>query len=314
VYAGTGRLIEMTSEIWSQEYWALKGDVKLYMWRKRLGDPTRDKTPKPILFLVHGSSFSGPTGFDLQVPGHPDYSLMDKFASYGFDVWTLDHEGYGRSDSTEGNSPILEGVHDLKAGMEVVIEETRQTEVAFYGSSSGALRAAAFAEAYPNHAKKLILDAFVWTGEGAPTLVERAKKMDQWTSSNFRPVDRDFFLSIFTRDKPGTSEDSVAGALADTELKLCDAVPTGTYVDMCSILPVCNPAKTTCPVLIIRGEHDGIATEEDLLNYFKLLPTRDKQFVIIPGLAHVTFLGLNRARFWHVMKTFLLSPERVDIQ
>ena len=83
---------------------------------------------------------------------------------------------------------------------------------------------------------------------------------------------------------------------------------------MCSILPVCNPAKTTCPVLIIRGEHDGIATEEDLLNYFKLLPTRDKQFVIIPGLAHVTFLGLNRARFWHVMKTFLLSPERVDIQ
>ena len=50
------------------------------------------------------------------------------------------------------------------------------------------------------------------------------------------------------------------------------------------------------------------------LNYFKLLPTRDKQFVIIPGLAHVTFLGLNRARFWHVMKTFLLSPERVDIQ
>ena len=86
MHAGTGRPIEMASNIWSQEYWALKGDVKLYMWRKRVGDPTRDTTPKPILFLVHGSSFSGPTGFDLQVPGRPDYSLMDKFASYGFDV------------------------------------------------------------------------------------------------------------------------------------------------------------------------------------------------------------------------------------
>jgi len=302
----------MPEEIWSQEYWALKGDVKLFMWRKQVGDPARDTTPKPVLFLVHGSSFSGPTGFDLQVPGRPDYSLMDKFASYGFDVWTLDHEGYGRSDSTDGNSPISEGVHDLKAGMEVITRETGQTAAAFYGSSSGALRAAAFAEAYPEHTNKLTLDAFVYTGEGAPTLIERAKKMDQWTASNVRSVDRAFFLSIFTRDKPGTTEDGVAEALADTELKICDAVPTGTYIDMCSVLPVCDPTKTTCPVLIIRGEHDGIATEEDLLDYFNKLPTRDKQFVIIPGLAHVTFLGRNRARFWHVMKNFLNAPKRVD--
>ena len=303
----------MAEAIWSQEYWALKDDIKLYMWRKRVGDPARDTSPKPVLFLVHGSSFSGPTGFDLQVPGKPDYSLMDKFASYGFDVWTLDHEGYGRSDSTDGNSPISEGVLDLKAGMEVVTRETGQTAAAFYGSSSGALRAAAFAEAYPEHTSKLILDAFVYTGEGAPTLIERAKKMDQWTASNVRPVDRAFFLSIFTRDKPGTTEDGVAETLADTELEICDVVPTGTYVDMCSILPVCDPTKTTCPVLIIRGEHDGIATEEDLLNYFNKLPTRDKQFVIIPGLAHVTFLGRNRARFWHVMNNFLNAPERVDL-
>ncbi|MGB0577847.1 MAG: alpha/beta hydrolase [Alphaproteobacteria bacterium] len=303
----------MAEAIWSQEYWALKDDIKLYMWRKRVGDPARDTSPKPVLLLVHGSSFSGPTGFDLQVPGKPDYSLMDKFASYGFDVWTLDHEGYGRSDSTDGNSPISEGVNDLKAGMEVVTRETGQTAAAFYGSSSGALRVAAFAEAYPEHTSKLILDAFVYTGEGARTLIERAKKMDQWTASNVRPVDRAFFLSIFTRDKPGTTEDGVAETLADTELEICDAVPTGTYVDMCSILPVCDPTKTTCPVLIIRGEHDGIATEEDLLNYFNKLPTRDKQFVIIPGLAHVTFLGRNRARFWHVMNNFLNAPERVDL-
>ena len=303
----------MAEDIWSQEYWALKDDLKLFMWRKRVGDPTRDTVPKPVLFLVHGSSFSGPTGFDLQVPGKLNYSLMDKFASYGFDVWTLDHEGYGRSDSTDGNSPISEGIHDLKAGMDVVMRETGQTAAAFYGSSSGALRAAAFAEAYPEHTNKLILDAFVYTGDGAPTLIERAKKMDQWTASNVRSVDRAFFLSIFTRDKPGTTEDGVAEALADTELEICDAVPTGTYVDMCSALPVCDPTKTTCPVLIIRGEHDGIATEEDLLDYFNKLPTRDKQFVIIPGLAHVTFLGRNRARLRHLMKHFLNAPARVDL-
>jgi pimeloyl-ACP methyl ester carboxylesterase len=296
------------TDMWSHEYWAQKGDVKLYMFRKRLGAPKEGETPRPVLFLVHGSSFSGPTGFDLHVPGKPDYSLMEKFAEYGFDVWTMDHEGYGKSDSTEGNSPVAEGVHDLRAGMDIVGRETGRKNYALYGASSGALRAAAFAENHPEYVERLILDAFVYTGEGSPTLRERAKKMDIWTASNMRKVDKPFFLSIFTRDKPGTSEDGVGEALADTELAICNQVPTGTYVDMCSKLPVNDPTKIQCPVLIVRGEHDGIATVEDLLNYFSLLPTADKQFVVVPGLAHASHLGIHRARFWHVLKSFLQMP------
>jgi len=299
-------------DMWSQEYWAHKGDVKLYMFRKRAGAPVAGEAPKPVLFLVHGSSFSGPTGFDLHVPGKRDYSLMETFAGYGYDVWTMDHEGYGKSDSTDGNSPIAEGVRDLAAGMAVVERETGQKSLAFYGSSSGALRAALFAEKHPEHVSKLVLDAFVWTGKDAPTLIERAKKMDIWTASKMRAVDKAFFLSIFTRDKPGTSEAGVADALAERELKICNAVPTGTYVDMCANLPVCDPTKVQCPVLIIRGEHDGVATEEDLLNYFTLLPNRDKQFIILPGQAHVCYLGVNRAQFWHVMRRFIEMPARID--
>lgn len=298
--------------MWQQEYWADKDGVKLFMLRKCLDAPAAGQPPRPVLFLVHGSSFSGPSGFDLHVPGKPDYSLMEKFANYGFDVWTLDHEGYGRSDRTDGNSAIAEGVRDLAAGMAVVTRETGAASAAFYGSSSGALRAAAFADAHPDRVKRLALDAFVWTGKGSPTLKERAKKLDQWKASNTRPVDRPFFHSIFNRDMPGTSEEGVADALADLELELCDAVPTGTYYDMCANLPVCDPTKVTCPVLIIRGEHDGIATEEDLLAYFKALPNGDKQFIVIPGGAHVSFLGVNRARFWHVLHDFLTMPERAD--
>ena len=290
------------------EYWADKNGVKLYLFRKRLND----STPRPVFFLVHGSSFSGPGGFDLQVPGKADYSLMDKFAEYGFDVWTLDHEGYGRSDRTESNSPILEAIHDLSVGMEVVEAETGETAAAFYGSSSGALRAEVFAEAEPSRVNKLILDAFVYTGDGAPTLIERAKKLDQWTSSHIRGVDRAFFHSIFNRDKPGTSEEAVPDALADFELALGNTVPTGTYKDMCTILPLCDPTKIQCPVQIIRGEHDGIATEEDLLNYYNELTVKDKQFIIIPGQAHVSYLGVNRARFWHIVQAFLKMPQRVD--
>ena len=291
-----------------KDYWADNEGVKLFLFRKRLDDDRK----RPIFFLVHGSSFSGPGGFDLHVPGKPDYSLMEKFAGYGFDVWTMDHDGYGRSDRTDGNSAVMNAVPELEAAMKIVEAETGQSSAAFYGSSSGALRAAVYAEAHPGRVTKLILDAFVYTGKDAPTLIERAKKLDQWTSSNTRKIDRDFVHSIFTRDKPGTSEDGVADALADYELALGDTVPTGTYADMCQKLPLCDPKKIKCPVQIIRGEHDGVATEEDLLNYYNALEVRDKQFIIIPGQAHVSYLGVNRARFWHVVRSFLDMPERVD--
>ena len=301
------------SEMWSGEYWARRGDVDLFMFRKRRGAPEPGETPLPVFFLVHGSSFAGPSGFDLHVKGKPDYSLMDHFARAGFDVWTLDHEGYGRSSRTDGNSDIACGVQDLRAGMDVVEGETGVSSCAFYGSSSGALRAAAFAEAHPGFVNKLILDAFVWTGEGAPTLIKRSENLDFFRTHNTRPVDRAFFESIFTRDKPGTSEDGVADALADTDLVHGNSVPTGTYLDMCANLPVCDPAKIQCPVLIVRGEHDGIATEQDLLAYYEALPNKDKQFTIIPGMAHVCYLGLNRARFRHVVEGFLTMPDRVDV-
>jgi pimeloyl-ACP methyl ester carboxylesterase len=101
--------------LWSQEYWAQKGDVKLYMFRKRKSAPKAAEKPLPVLLLVHGSSLSGRPTFDLTVPGKGEYSLMNVFAGYGFDVWTLDFEGYGRSTRTEGNANIAEGVKDLKA-------------------------------------------------------------------------------------------------------------------------------------------------------------------------------------------------------
>ena len=41
---------------------------------------------------------------------------MDVFAGYGFDVWTMDFEGYGRSSPGKGNSNIADGVANLERG------------------------------------------------------------------------------------------------------------------------------------------------------------------------------------------------------
>jgi alpha-beta hydrolase superfamily lysophospholipase len=295
-------------QLWSAEYAARKGDVSLAMYRKRMGPPKAGERSLPVLFLVHGSSISAKPTFDLTVPGKGEYSLMNVFAGFGFDVWTMDHEGYGKSTRTGGNSDIASGVEDLKAASEIVARETGQPRVHFYGSSSGALRAAAFAMARPERVDRLILGAFTWTGKGSPTLGKRAEQIEYFRTHNRRPRGRDMIRSIFTRDKPGTSDPAVAEALADAELQFGDTIPTGTYLDMTANLPVIDPLRVKSPVLVVRGEHDGIATEEDLLEFFRRLPNSDRQFIVLAGASHSVALGLTRAQLWHVIRAFLTMP------
>jgi len=295
--------------IWSHDYWAARGEIKLYMFRKRVGAPQKDAKPLPVLFLVHGSSVSSRPSFDLTVPGHGEYSTMDVFARYGFDVWTMDFEGYGRSSKSKGNSNVADGVEDLKGAVEVVTRETGQQRLHFYGESSGGLRAAAFAMAQPEHIGRLMLGAFTYTGKGSKTLKNRAKQVDFYRTHSLRLRDRKMILSIFTRDKPGTSDPAVAEALADAELPFGDSVPTGTYLDMTANLPVVDPLKIQSPVLLAHGQYDGIATEEDLVDFYQKLPTPDRQLVTLPGLAHSLTMGKNRALFWHVAHEFLTMPQ-----
>jgi alpha-beta hydrolase superfamily lysophospholipase len=303
-----------TRKIWSGEYWTKNGSVALYIFRKRFGEPQAGQPTLPVLFLAHGSSVSSRPAFDLSVPGHGEYSFMDKFAEYGFDVWTMDFEGYGRSSRTAGNSDIASGVEDLKAASEVILRETGQKRFHLYGESSGALRAGAFAMAEPNRVQRLVFLSFTWTGQGSPTLTKRAESLEFYRTHNVRPRDRAMIRSIFTRDQPETSDPAVAEAMADAELQFGDSVPTGTYLDMTANLPIVDPLKLHCPVLIARGEYDGIATEEDLLNFFKKLPMPDREFAILPGASHAVALGTNREQLWHIVRAFLSMPPRRDVR
>jgi alpha-beta hydrolase superfamily lysophospholipase len=295
---------------WTARYQAKKGGVALALYRKRLAAPRANEPRLPVLFLVHGSSVSALPSFDLMVPGAGEYSLMNVFARFGFDVWTMDFEGYGKSSVTSGNSDIASGVADLQAAMPVVEHETGQARFHFMGESSGAIRAAAFAVAEPRRVDRLVLEAFTYTGKGSPTLAKRGEQTEFYRTHNRRPRGKEMILSIFTRDKPGTSDPRVAEAMAKAEMPNGDTVPTGTYLDMTANLPLVDPTKIQAPVLMVRGEYDGISTDEDLLDFFSKLPVPDKQYAVIPGAAHSVAMGYARAGLWHVMQEFLTLPNQ----
>ena len=308
--SGAGTAQASDGAIWSAEYWAKKGDVALNLWRKRVGAPKPGEPPLPVLFLVHGSSNSARSSYDLTVPGKGDYSLMNVFARYGYDVWTMDHDGYGYSGSSGNNSDVASGVEDLKAAAPMVARETGQAKMHFYGTSSGSIRAAAYAQVEPDRVDRLVLVAFTYKGTGAPEIGNRARRVEFYRNNVRRKRDAALIRSIFTRDGHASRYDpAVPEAIIAMELKFGDQVPTGTYLDMAVNLPKADPTKVLAPVLMIRGEFDGNSTNDDLLDFYRQLPNGDRQFVILPQIAHSPQWSKNRHLFYYALRNFLAAPE-----
>ena len=291
----------------AEEYWVNKSAVRLYVYRKHLA--SRPASPRPVLFLVHGSTFSSRGSYDLVVPGRQGYSAMEHFAGLGYDVWTMDHEGYGYSARTDSNSGILSGVEDLRAALPLVEKITRQATLAMFGESSGAIRAGALAVAEPGRISRLALHAFTYTGDDAPEIERRRRQADAYRASPRRPFGRAQVENIFNRDVAGKADPAVLDALAKFELKFGDSVPSGTYLDMAVNMPMVDPAKLTGSVCLIRPEHDGNASEEELHRFFRALAAQDKQFIRVGGMTHGGgMIGSQRRRLWHILHSYFGTP------
>jgi len=302
-------MTKTSDEIIAQAHWAEKQDVKLFLWEKSLA---RSQEKRGTILFVHGSSMASQPTFDLQVPGRPDSSVMDYFAARNFDCWCVDMEGYGRSDKRRDiNCDIPNGADDLAAASDYILRTRECGPLLVYGISSGALRAALFAERHPDRVARLALDAMVWTGEGSPTLADRRKRLAEYERVNRRPIDRAFVQSIFTRDDPGTADDRTVQVFADAILALDDSVPTGTYVDMCAKLPIVDPREIKAATIIMRGEYDGIASIKDLLGFYELLPNPDKHFAVMPGIAHASFQQKNYRLVYHILECFFTQPAAI---
>jgi pimeloyl-ACP methyl ester carboxylesterase len=289
----------MSTAIRSEQYWAHKGEIRLCLYRKY----EAPSTGKPVLFLVHGSSMSALLPYDLHLDFRGSHcSVMDQCAMRGYDVWTMDHEGYGPSTKTENNLNVSQDTGDLGAAMSVIQERTHSSGVYFCGQSSGSLRAALFAEQNPQLVRRLVLDAFGWMG-GDASMPKWRSQLDELRAHNVRKIDAQMIQNI-TRNEGMVSEREVVKTAANAQPANGDLIPTCAHLDMPINLPIVDPTKIRSPTLIILRE-DSVATLEELLAFFAKLPNSDKQFVMLSNCTHVPPFGLNTNRFYHAMFAFL---------
>ena len=197
------------NDIVRNEYWAKKGEVSLYLFRKRVGAPAPGEAAAagPVL-RARLVQLRRARASISRCRARANTRCMNVFARFGFDVWTMDHEGYGKSSRTAGNSDIASGVEDLKAATEVVAKETGRAKMHFFGTSSGAIRAAAFAQARPERVDRLVLSAFTYKGDRLAHAEASAPSGSTTTAPTTRRLrDRAMIRSIFTRDGLASSYD-----------------------------------------------------------------------------------------------------------
>ena len=192
---------------------------------------------------------SQPT-FDLHVPGRAYSSAMDWFADHGFDTWTMDNEGYGRSDKHRDiNCDISNGADDLAAGTDYVLKQTRrEAACTMYGISSGALKAALFAQRHPERVAKLAMERSCGPAKAAPRWSSAARSCrNSWPATGGQSTALSSTASSRATIRAPRTKRTI-NAFADAILTLDDSMPTGTYVDMCSKLPLIDPSEGPRPV------------------------------------------------------------------
>jgi pimeloyl-ACP methyl ester carboxylesterase len=298
-----------TNPISGKAHYALRDGLRIYLWEKyKAGSEDSFGRSGKIALLVHGGTWSGRPDFDLQIR---DYSLMDLLAANGYDVWAIDIHGYGHSDKTDKDwSGVPSAAADIDAAVEYITKLRGVSKVDLLGWSAGTQRAGLYAMQHPERVGKLILYAPQWKGtaeyrEQVRKRIENGGKPLGQYRINTEIAARSDFVEGELALHPQFEEDVVA--LYVREALQTDPQSPNAFVDYTN-LPILDPLRISVSTMIIFGEYDYFAKEEDLLPFFSQLKTRDKRFVLLPHGGHALILEKDHRRFQQEVLSFFDRP------
>ncbi|HEY6100831.1 MAG TPA: alpha/beta fold hydrolase, partial [Anaeromyxobacter sp.] len=246
----------------------------LYLGRRRPRAPRRG----PPVLLVHGIAMNR-QAFDF---GVERYSIAAFLAHAGFDCFTLDLRGHGRSRRGPGRRWNLDTylAEDLPAALEAIRRATGEERVLYVGHSQGAILGLATCALHPDRVAALValagpahfhaqprlaalvslgglglgrvLRELAWllapfSGFWHPSLVELAINVRNVE----RPVYRRFLANALEDLQPGVLA-QFAAFIREDSFRSFDG-----KVDYRALLPGC-----TQPALFVSAEKDGLSPPE----------------------------------------------------
>ena len=295
--------------IQKKESYVIRDGLRIYLWEKYgEGQEGAFSRTGKVALLVHGGTWSGRPDFDLQIR---DYSLMDFLAQNGYDVWAIDIHGYGHSDKTDKDwSDSHSAAADIAAAVAYITKLRGVTKINLLGWSAGTQRVGVFAMQNPEKVAKLILYAPHW--KGTPEYRSRVQKrienggqpLTQYRINTEAAARSDFVEGDLAKH-PQFEEDAVQEYVK--EALQTDSQSPNSFVENAN-LPILDPHQITVPTMIIHGDKDYAAKEEDLLPFYAQLKTQDKRYILLPDGGHALMLEKDHRRFQHEVLSFLDRP------
>jgi pimeloyl-ACP methyl ester carboxylesterase len=286
-----------TRTIVGKEHYVMSNGLKVYLWEKyqRGLRPTFARSNN-IVLLVHGATWSGRPDFDLQIR---DYSLMDFLARNGYDAWSIDIHGYGRSEKTDKDwSDTASAARDIGAAVEYIAKLRGVEKISILGWSWGTQTTGLFAMDHPEKVNKLILYAMAWKGN--PAGKNRQIPTEQYRINDEAAARSDFI--------PGQFDADVVDRYVKDALAADPRSPNGVRVDMPHKAPMLVPERIKVPTLIIHPEKDFLASEAETIEFFGKLGTNYKSYAALPDGGHAIMLEKNYKKFQTVVLGFLNQP------
>jgi pimeloyl-ACP methyl ester carboxylesterase len=285
------------------QHWVLHEDLRLFVWEKYTGSPQG----KPVLVLAHGSATAGRESFDLKVPGHPEYSLMDFLAKQGFDVFAPDMRGFGSSTKPEGHITTEQAAGDLNAVIDFILKLRGVPQVQLLAWSWGTQYSGQFVMAQPQKVRRYA--AYAQMHAKSPDLEARRSRLATFQRAPYIRISEPGWKLRFNSLTPAEVNDPmVMDAFAKAAALVETKSPTGPQVDLLTRQPLIDATKITVPVMMIHGQYDDVADLDGLLPFFTALPNPDKQYTVIPDGGHMLHLQKGYARFQRAVADWFTVP------
>ncbi len=285
--------------------------------------PMNKKLNEAVLF-IHGASFPSELASGFRMNG---VSWMDNLASTGYDVYSLDFLGYGKSDRYDYMSDKIEKnkqkgvgkevVQDIDIAINYILNELNIAKVHLIGHSWGATVSGHYATLFPEKINKLILFAPFIQRNGSTDW----HKTDE-LYKDLTPAER---VEQFIRQIPKEQDLTLAKeVLVEWKNKWLESDPTSKTRSPFSIrypraweIDLYNCWNGNCffdvskienSTLLIRGEWDTAFSFEDAEKLFMQLENAtSKRYVVIDKSTHVLHLEKNRFALYDEVKLFLKS-------
>jgi pimeloyl-ACP methyl ester carboxylesterase len=301
--------------------------------RAQAGSVLRGSTGDKVVLFVHGAGTPAEVSFDVP---YQDYSWMAHLARAGFDVFSMDTTGYGRStrpapmndpcnlaaDRQAGFVPspcppsyphalttIASDWHDIDAVVDYVRALRHVDKITLFGWSLGGPRAGGYAGQHPDKVRRLVLlaPAYNRNASANPPVAIPAAGVPMNTQSR-----QEFFANW---DRQVGCADQYDPAVADTvwsEMLASDPVgatwgpgvrraPQTTVWGWTTALA----GKTDIPTLLVAGAHDKQVQPERVRELYTDLGAKEKVMVDLACSSHNAMWERNRLLLFHASQEWL---------